>query len=115
MDWEFSTVLTLTAVVLEAIGAFIIVVTSVTVLVRIGKELIQQRRFAWYTARHLLGRGLVLGLEFLIGADILRTIIAPTFDDLIMLSVIVVIRTVLAVSIEFELTHLRADVEEAEE
>ncbi len=37
---------------------------------------------------------IVFGLEFLIAADILATIIAPTQEELIILAVVVVIRTV---------------------
>ncbi|MDZ4713820.1 MAG: DUF1622 domain-containing protein [bacterium] len=42
-----------------------------------------------------LGYYLLLGLEFLIASDIIRTIIDPTDQDLIVLGGIVVIRTVL--------------------
>lgn len=112
MNWYYSTGLTVAAVLLEGTGAVIIVATSLAVLVRLCVAMIRQRKFAWHTSRRLLGRGLVLGLEFLIGADILRTILAPTFEDLARLSIIVIIRTVLAISIEFELTHLRGESEE---
>ncbi|MGI5835675.1 MAG: DUF1622 domain-containing protein [Chloroflexota bacterium] len=115
MSRDYSTILDPAAVFFEAIGALIIIATSGVVLVRMVKGLILQRSFAWSTSRHLLGRGLVLGLEFLIGADILRTIIAPTFDDLTMLSVVVIIRTVLSISIEFELTRLRTEGEGRDE
>lgn len=42
-----------------------------------------------------LGYYLLLGLEFLIASDIIRTILDPTDQDLIILGGIVVIRTVL--------------------
>ncbi|MCX6690258.1 MAG: DUF1622 domain-containing protein [Methanoregula sp.] len=38
---------------------------------------------------------MVFGLEFLIAADILATLLSPTEQDLINLAVVVVIRTVL--------------------
>ncbi|WFN34481.1 DUF1622 domain-containing protein [Methanogenium sp. S4BF] len=45
---------------------------------------------------------IVFGLEFLIAADILATIIAPTQEELLMLAVVVVIRTVLGYFLEKE-------------
>ncbi len=46
-------------------------------------------------SRNHLGHSLSLSLEFLIGADILRTAISPTWQDIGMLAAIVGIRTVL--------------------
>jgi len=43
-----------------------------------------------------LGSYLVLGLEFFIAGDIVKTIITPTWDSLGMLGAIVVIRTILS-------------------
>ncbi len=45
--------------------------------------------------RHHLGSYLLLGLEFLIAADIIHTIIKPTLDEVAVLGSIVVIRTIL--------------------
>jgi uncharacterized membrane protein len=46
-------------------------------------------------SRNHLGHSLSLALEFLIGADILRTAISPTWQDIGLLAAIVGIRTVL--------------------
>jgi uncharacterized membrane protein len=46
-------------------------------------------------SRNHLGHSLSLSLEFLIGADILKTAISPTWQDIGMLGAIVGIRTVL--------------------
>ena len=53
--------------------------------------------------RLYLGRFLALGLEFQIGADILSTAVAPTFDAVLLLGAIVVIRTVLTYFLSKEL------------
>ncbi len=45
--------------------------------------------------RHHLGSYLLLGLEFLIAADIIHTVIKPTLDEMAVLGSIVVIRTIL--------------------
>jgi uncharacterized membrane protein len=53
--------------------------------------------------RHLLGYYLLLGLEFLIAADIIDTLMKPTMQDLIVLGTIIVIRTVISYSLNAEL------------
>ncbi|MBA2237351.1 MAG: DUF1622 domain-containing protein [Lysobacter sp.] len=70
-------------------------------------------RFAWPRQsgheryrrfRHDLGRGILLGLEFLVAADIIRTVaITPTMDDVLVLGLIVLIRTFLSMALETEL------------
>ena len=51
-----------------------------------------------------LGRGILLGLEFLVGADIIATVTAPlTWDSVGLLGAIVLIRTLLSFSLETEI------------
>lgn len=54
--------------------------------------------------RQSLGRAILLGLEFLIAGDIIRTIVvAPTLENVYVLGVIVLIRTFLSMALEVEL------------
>lgn len=54
--------------------------------------------------RQRLGRAIILGLEFLVAADILRTISTdPTLREVAILGGIVLIRTILSFSLEVEL------------
>jgi len=53
--------------------------------------------------RHLLDYYLLLGLEFLIAADIIDTLMKPTPNDLLVLGAIIVIRTVISYSLNAEL------------
>src|SRR6266478_22373 len=54
--------------------------------------------------RHMLGYYLLLGLEFLIAADIIDTLMKPILkDNLIILGAIVLIRTVISYSLNAEL------------
>src|SRR5919109_1572080 len=55
--------------------------------------------------RQVLGYYLLLGLEFLIAADIIDTLIKPTTQDLVILGAIVAIRTVISYSLNSELSH----------
>jgi uncharacterized membrane protein len=72
-------------------------------------------RFAWRVRegqgdpfRHYradVGRGILLGLEFLVAADIIATVaIEPTLESLAVLACIVAIRTFLSLSLEVEIT-----------
>lgn len=57
------------------------------------------------TVRHRLGRGILLGLEFLVAADIVHTVaVELTFTTVGVLAIIVVIRTFLSFTLEVELT-----------
>src|SRR5437868_14339160 len=53
--------------------------------------------------RQVLGYYLLLGLEFLIAADIIDTLMKPTTQDLAVLGAIVIIRTVISYSLNAEL------------
>jgi uncharacterized membrane protein len=94
------------------IGATIIEVMAVALIV--GSFLFASIRFVLHTGRHaanayqrykvFLGRALSIGLEFLVAADVIRTVgISPTFRSIAMLGAIIVIRTVLSWSLVVEM------------
>ena len=61
-------------------------------------------RDAYTRLRTFLGRSLLLGLEFLVAGDIIKTVaIEPTRDSVVVLAVIVLVRTVLSLSIDVEI------------
>jgi uncharacterized membrane protein len=53
------------------------------------------------------GRSLVLALEFLLAADILKTAVAPTWTEIGQLAAIAVLRTGLNYFLERELRHMQ--------
>ncbi|SBT42699.1 DUF1622 domain-containing protein [Micromonospora auratinigra] len=56
------------------------------------------------TYRQGVGRAILLGLEFLVGGDIIRTVaVSPTFTSVGVLALIVLVRTFLSFSLEVEL------------
>lgn len=59
-----------------------------------------------------LGRYLVLSLEFLVAKDILESIFNPSFELLLRLFVIVVIRTILSYFLNKELTEIKQEIQE---
>ena len=59
----------------------------------------------YHRYRKRLGRSILLGLELLVAADIIRTVaVAPTFESVGVLGLIVLIRTFLSFSLELEIT-----------
>lgn len=106
MDQVVDTVLRTASGGLELAGSTIIVVTAAMVLWGLVADLLRYRSFRWREAHRTLGRGLVLGLEFLIGADILRTILTPSLQDVAVLGAIVLLRAILSFSVEYELRHM---------
>jgi uncharacterized membrane protein len=55
--------------------------------------------------RRRLGRAILLGLEFLVAADIIRTVaVTPTGESVMVLGGIVLIRTFLSFSLQLEMT-----------
>lgn len=61
-------------------------------------------RQAYERYRANLGRGILLGLELLVGADIISTVTAPlTFESVGLLAAVVAIRTFLSFSLETEI------------
>jgi uncharacterized membrane protein len=55
--------------------------------------------------RYHFGTYILLGLEFLVAADIIHTIIKPDFEGLIVLGAIVVIRTIISYFLNREIKH----------
>ena len=92
--------------VVEAVGAGIMVVGGFGAFVIFIARAAQPERRAdsYKDLRRNLGRSILLGVEVLIVADIVRTIIVdPTFESVLVLAVIVLIRIVLSFALEVEM------------
>lgn len=60
---------------------------------------------AYRSYRQRIGRAILLGLEVLVAADIIRTVaVSPTFESVGVLAIIVAIRTFLSFTLELELS-----------
>jgi uncharacterized membrane protein len=94
------------AKLLELVGVAIIIGGIVLATAAFLREV--SRTGNWRSAypryRSDIGRGILLGLELLVGADIISTITAPlTFESVGLLAAIVGIRTFLSFSLETEI------------
>src|SRR6266496_3671150 len=85
----------------EALGAAILVagVTWSFVLAAVTLRRSDRPAKAYLVLRQAFGGTLLLGLEILVAADLVRTVaVAPTLDNVLVLGLIVVIRTFLTES-----------------
>jgi uncharacterized membrane protein len=91
--------------VVEGVGATILVAGGLGAFGRFAYELATRRgRNAYADLRKNLGRVILLGLEVLIIADIIRTIVVEqSVESVAVLGIIVVIRVVLSFSLEVEI------------
>ncbi len=79
-----------------------VIITSVVFLLHVSRGITTPEPYQQY--RKNLGRGILLGLEFLVAGDIIGTVaVDPTFANLGVLGLIVVIRTFLSWSLEVEI------------
>jgi uncharacterized membrane protein len=90
---------------LDAAGVAAIVVGAVLAAVFAASRLIRRGSDVYERFRRFLGRSILLGLELLVAADIIRTVaVSPTLESVGVLAAIVLIRTFLSWSLELEIT-----------
>lgn len=91
----------------DAAGVAVIVIGSIIATAIFVARVVRRRdTLDEYRAyRQSLGRAILLGLELLVAADIIRTVaIEPTFTSVGVLAIIVAIRTFLSMSLELEIS-----------
>lgn len=93
--------------ILELIGIFIILSLAIYAIVFGVLQLIHpdKRNLVFDQVRQRLGRGVLLGLEFLVAADIVHTVAVDlTFETVGVLTIVVLIRTFLSFTLEVEIS-----------
>ena len=92
---------------IELLGICVLVAGALLASVAFARRLLDHATFrdAYHDLRADLGRAILLGLEFLVIADIIGTVaVEPTIHNLGVLAVIVAIRTLLSVALELEVS-----------
>jgi len=103
----FKEITEIIALLLEGVAALLIAFGGLATLYLLFRGTLQKtepnlhgtRRVAWLS----FARWLLLGLEFTLGADIVRMAIAPSWDSIGQLAAIAVIRTFLSFFLERDL------------
>jgi uncharacterized membrane protein len=98
-----STIIGIVAVLIITWGAIIIFIDLIKLEIRRFKGL--KPYYERTILRHRFGSYLLLGLEFLIAADIILTISQPSLEEIIILASIVGIRTVISYFLDKEMAY----------
>lgn len=104
MGEDIHSIVRQTAVIIEIIGILIIVIGAILSL---GKFLFKKQGKdyrSFQIIREDLGRAILLGLEFLVAADIIATVVFDSsMHQILKLGVVVLIRTFLSFALEVEI------------
>lgn len=100
---SFSEIVEFVGLAIDGLGVLVIAAGIVAATVRLARSG-RHGNDAFRRYRQDIGRGILLGLEFLVAADIIRTVtLAPTMEGVLVLALIVLIRTFLSMTLEVEL------------
>ncbi|MDH3392087.1 MAG: DUF1622 domain-containing protein [Desulfobulbaceae bacterium] len=101
---QFVEIISIAGYTIEAVGVLVILAGSClssVVFIRTYRNLPEGN--AYRTYRRQLGRSIILGLEFLIAGDIIRTVVvADTLENVAILGLIILIRSFLSVTLHLE-------------
>jgi uncharacterized membrane protein len=91
--------------VIDGAGVAVTIVGALAATIAAGLRAYRRQPDTYRRYRQQLGRSILLGLELLVAADIIRTVaVTPTVRSVIVLAGIVLIRTFLSFSLELEIT-----------
>jgi uncharacterized membrane protein len=105
-DADFKSTVDVISKVIDGAGVAIVVVGLLlaTGVFAFTQRDVDQRRFAYRVYRQQVGKAILLGLEFLVAADIIRTVaVDPNFRNVGVLAVVVAVRTFLSFTLDVEL------------
>jgi len=102
---EFKEIVTYVAYGIEAIGVLVIIIGCVAGTARLLPQLKSKGMSeVYHEYRQLIGRSILLGLEFLIAGDVIRTVIVShTMTDVAALALMVLVRTFLSFTLTLEI------------
>ncbi len=106
MEVTFDEAVEFAGQLIDGLGILILVVGALVSLARYLVPLAMRRAGDddYHQVRRRLGRAILLGLELLVAADIIRTVvISPTLGSVAALAVIVLIRTFLSLALQIEI------------
>lgn len=101
-DQHFKDAVDAVSKVIDGAGVVVIVVGLVIATVLFFAQ--RGRSDPYRTYRQQVGKAVLLGLEFLVAGDIIRTVaVEPTFQSVGVLAIIVAVRTFLSFTLDVEL------------
>ena len=101
---NFRRIMDIVGTAVDGVGVFIVVGGALFATVRLAIRCTSGTGSYYMTYRQDVGRAILLGLEFLIAGDLIRTVVvAPTMQNVLVLGLIVLIRTFLSLSLQLEI------------
>ena len=101
---KFTEIISIAGYAIEAVGVLVVVIgscLSTVVFMRTFRKLAEG--VAYRTFQRQLGRSIILGLEFLIAGDIIRTVVVDaTLENIAALGLIILIRSFLSITLHLE-------------
>ncbi|PKL61232.1 MAG: hypothetical protein CVV31_12490 [Methanomicrobiales archaeon HGW-Methanomicrobiales-2] len=104
-----ETFIGITETVLGTFGALFIVYGAVIAMIELLARETRLRKQSYHDIRWVFTTRILIGLEFFVAADVLKTILEPTLQDLAILGSLVTIRTVVSYFLGKEVSELPED------
>ena len=102
---DFIEIISIAGYGIEGVGVLVVLIGSCLAsfaFIRSVRKL--PEGVAYTTYRRQLGRSIILGLEFLIAGDIIRTVVvADTLENVAILGLIILIRSFLSITLHLEI------------
>ena len=101
---RYSQIIEFVGSVMDGLGVLVLIVGAFysTVAFLLRKQIAADDPYNSY--RKNMGKAILLGLELLVAADIIRTVaVSPTIENVLTLGLVVLIRTFLSISLQVEL------------
>jgi len=105
-DADFKNAVDVISKVIDGAGVLVVVAGLLVAsgVFALAQRDTNQRPLAYRVFRQQVGKAILLGLEFLVAADIIRTVaVAPSFRGVGVLAVVVAVRTFLSFALDVEL------------
>src|SRR5439155_9053725 len=101
---NFRQIMDIVGTSVDGVGVLIVVGGALVATARLMVRRMHSTGNYYSLYRQDVGRAILLGLEFLIAGDLIRTVVvAPTMQNVLVLGLIVLIRTFLSFSLQLEI------------
>jgi len=106
---DYGFIVTIVADFLSYFGAIVIFYGGLRAVLGVIKIELLKREFNYNDVRIDFTPKILIGLEFFVAADLIKSILEPSFQQVVILAIIVAIRTVVGLSLNREIKELESD------
>ncbi len=102
---DYKTIVDGVALFLSSFGAAVIIFGGIWAIIKVLSG-IGRKKLDYNAVRIDFTSQIMMGLEFFIAGDLIKSILTPSLDEVIILGIIVAIRTVVGYSLNLELKQM---------